>query len=117
MKNLRNILLGLLSIIAYTSCDDQLDINPRQLVATSEVLVNEENLTSVLFGAYAGLKGTFGTNEGGELYGGDFNPHQRDAGSRRQRCLGRFLLYLQGGVQQRDDHHQPHDPGQLDPGI
>ncbi|MEM9326411.1 MAG: RagB/SusD family nutrient uptake outer membrane protein [Bacteroidota bacterium] len=60
-------------LIATISCDDQLDVSPRQFVATDEVLVNEENLTSVLFGAYAGLKGTFGTNEAGELYGGDFN--------------------------------------------
>ncbi len=60
-------------VIVLIACDGKLDIEPRQRIKSDLVLVNEQNLEAVLFGAYAGLKGTFGTNEGGELFGGDFN--------------------------------------------
>ncbi|MEN7550892.1 RagB/SusD family nutrient uptake outer membrane protein [Rapidithrix thailandica] len=61
------------TMLLLTACDSQLDIKPRQLIKTEEVLVDEGNLQLVLISAYTGLKGTFGTNEAGELYGGDFN--------------------------------------------
>ncbi|MDN5205188.1 RagB/SusD family nutrient uptake outer membrane protein [Fulvivirgaceae bacterium BMA10] len=73
MKKYNKYIALLFVISAFFSCDSKLDIEPRQTLSTDVVLTNEENLEAVLFGAYAGLKGTFGTNEGGELFGGDFN--------------------------------------------
>lgn len=73
MKIYNKYIALLFLITTLISCDSKLDIEPRQTIKTDLVLVDEQNLEAVLFGAYAGLKGTFGTNEGGELYGGDFN--------------------------------------------
>ena len=73
MKSIINKAIAMTVVLLMVACDGQLDVEPRQTLASSSVLVNEENLTSVLFGAYAGIKGTFGVGEGGELLGGDAN--------------------------------------------
>ncbi|MCV9389039.1 RagB/SusD family nutrient uptake outer membrane protein [Reichenbachiella ulvae] len=70
---MKNIKIYILVVLVFTlSCDDKLNIEPRQVLDSDLVWVNEENLEAVLFGAYAGMKGTFGNNEGGEMYGGDY---------------------------------------------
>ncbi len=73
MKNLNLYLIMIVAGCLVPSCDGKLDIEPRQELATELVFVNEANLRSALVGAYSAIKGSFGDNEGGELYGGDFN--------------------------------------------
>lgn len=59
--------------LMFTACDKQLDIDPIQSVTEDKVLTTSEGIQNILNGAYSGIKGTLGTNEGGELYGSEFN--------------------------------------------
>jgi starch-binding outer membrane protein, SusD/RagB family len=55
------------------SCDSLLDIDPKQNINAETAITSGDDVQLLLISAYEGIKGTFGTNEGGELWGGDFN--------------------------------------------
>ena len=63
----------LLTGFMYTSCDKYLDIEPRQEISAGSAITTGEDVQLLLISAYEGIKGTFGSNEGGELWGGGFN--------------------------------------------
>ena len=63
----------LLTGFMFTSCDKYLDIEPRQEISAETAITTGEDVQLLLISAYEGIKGTFGTNEGGELWGGGFN--------------------------------------------
>jgi tetratricopeptide (TPR) repeat protein len=63
----------LLAGFTITSCDKYLDIEPRQQINAETAINNAEDVQLLLISAYEGIKGTYGTNEGGELLGGSFN--------------------------------------------
>jgi hypothetical protein len=63
----------LLTGFMLASCDKYLDIEPRQEINAETAINNAEDLQQLLISAYEGIKGTRGTSEGGELYGGSFN--------------------------------------------
>jgi hypothetical protein len=67
------IMVVLLTGFMLTSCDKYLDIEPKQQINAETAINNAEDLQLVLISAYEGIKGTRGTSEGGELYGGSFN--------------------------------------------
>ena len=76
------------------ACQKELDLTPRQYLPSEEVFTSSENVVSVLIGAYSDIKGTFGTNEGGELYGGDLNVMSELLGSEGDvRWGGSFAVY------------------------
>ncbi len=63
----------LLTGFMVTSCDKYLDIEPRQQISAETAISNGEDVQLLLISAYEGIKGTFGSNESGELWGGGFN--------------------------------------------
>jgi hypothetical protein len=73
MKNIKFIILHFITITLLIACDKKLDIKPKQSVVADAILTTSDGIINLLHGAYSGIKGTYGTNEGGELYGGHFN--------------------------------------------
>ncbi len=75
MKRKQYISVGMIltALLLGVACQNELEITPRQALPTDDVFTSSDNVVAVLIGAYSDIKGTFGTNEGGELYGGDFN--------------------------------------------
>jgi starch-binding outer membrane protein, SusD/RagB family len=73
MKNIQLIILQFIAIAIFTACDKKLDLQPYQSVEADKILTTSDGIINLLHGAYSGIKGTYGTNEGGELYGGHFN--------------------------------------------
>jgi len=63
----------LLTGFILTSCDKYLDIEPKQQVNAESAINSADDVQLLLISAYEGIKGTRGTNEGGELLGGSFN--------------------------------------------
>ncbi|MCK4962657.1 MAG: RagB/SusD family nutrient uptake outer membrane protein, partial [Anaerolineales bacterium] len=63
----------LLTGFIATSCDKYLDIEPRQEINAETAINSGDDVQLLLISAYEGIKGTFGSNEGGELWGGGFN--------------------------------------------
>ena len=63
----------LLTGFIATSCDKYLDIEPKQQISAETAINTGEDVQLLLISAYEGIKGTLGTNEGGELWGGGFN--------------------------------------------
>jgi tetratricopeptide (TPR) repeat protein len=63
----------LLTGFMVTSCDKYLDIQPRQEISAETAIKSGEDVQLLLISAYEGIKGTYGNNEGGELWGGGFN--------------------------------------------
>lgn len=63
----------LLAGFMLPSCDKYLDIDPKQQVNADGAIETADDVQLVLVSAYEGIKGTRGTSEGGELYGGAFN--------------------------------------------
>lgn len=54
MKNLKYILL---SLVVFSGCDDELDINPQGLITNDLIVFNSETVSNSLTGAYAILDG------------------------------------------------------------
>ena len=71
--NVKFLIAVLLTGFMVTSCDSYLDIEPRQEVSAESAITTGEDVQLLLISAYEGIKGTFGSNESGELYGGGFN--------------------------------------------
>ncbi len=71
--SVKYITVVLLTGFMLTSCDKYLDIEPRQEINAETAINNADDLQLLLISAYEGIKGTRGTSEGGELYGGSFN--------------------------------------------
>ena len=71
----KNKFITILFVLALliSACDKKLDIEPQQDVGEGVILSNHDGIQNLLNGAYSGIKGTFGTNEAGELYGAEFN--------------------------------------------
>jgi len=67
------MIVVLLTGFMFTSCDKYLDIEPRQQISAETAINTGEDVQLLLISAYEGIKGTFGTNESGELWGGGFN--------------------------------------------
>ena len=63
----------LLAGVLITACDKYLDIEPRQEINAETAINNADDVQLLLISAYTGIKGTYGSNEGGELLGGSFN--------------------------------------------
>lgn len=59
--------------LLFSACGEKLNIEPKQSVGEDVVLTTSDGIKNLLFGAYAGVKGTVGANESGELYGSEFN--------------------------------------------
>lgn len=72
-KTFKYLILFLLLVAGSMSCTNKLDIDPQQSVGEGIIINSSDGVINLLYGAYSGIKGTLGTNEGGELYGGDFN--------------------------------------------
>lgn len=70
---LKYMIAVLLTGFIVTSCDKYLDIEPRQEVSAETAITSGDDVQLLLISAYEGIKGTFGTNESGELWGGGFN--------------------------------------------
>lgn len=79
MKDIRNKSIYTLMLMTVAmACNDQLDIKPQQSISSEQALSSSENVETVLVSAYSEMGGQFGVasdgrDEGGELYGGDFN--------------------------------------------
>lgn len=73
MNYLRFIIAGIITVLIFSACDSKLDVQPRQSVEDNKILTTSEGIINILNGAYSGIKGTVGANEGGELWGGHFN--------------------------------------------
>lgn len=75
MKNITIKSLLAVFLIAFTavSCDSLLDIEPRQQINVETAIKTVDDVQLLLISAYEGIKGTLGSNEGGELWGGNFN--------------------------------------------
>ncbi len=73
ISTLLYICLACLALMLFPSCDDELDIQPRQGLESDQVFTSPSNLEAALNGAYSEIKGAFGASFAGELYGGDFN--------------------------------------------
>jgi tetratricopeptide (TPR) repeat protein len=75
MKNtyVKYMIAVLLTGFMFTSCDKYLDIKPRQEISAETAITSGDDVQLLLISAYEGIKGTFGNNEGGELWGGGFN--------------------------------------------
>jgi len=73
MKKYKYIILLIITSVIVTACDSKLNVEPRQSVVSEAILSSSDGIINLLNGAYSGIKGTIGTNEGGELYGSDFN--------------------------------------------
>ena len=75
MKNTYLKSLAAIFIIACMaiSCDSFLDIEPKQNINAETAIKTGDDVQLLLISAYEGIKGTLGGNEGGELWGGDFN--------------------------------------------
>lgn len=75
--NIKHKLIILLLAGLPLSCEEGLDIDPKQSIGSNVALSTSENVVSVLMSAYAELGGQYnsynGATEGGEIYGGDFN--------------------------------------------
>jgi hypothetical protein len=67
------VTLLLLAGFIITACDRYLDIEPRQQINAETAINNADDVQLLLISAYEGIKGTYGSNEGGELLGGSFN--------------------------------------------
>lgn len=67
------ILTLLLVFIGFTACDKQLDVEPKSFISSDVALNDGNDVALLMVSAYEGIKGTIGANEGGEMYGGDFN--------------------------------------------
>ncbi|WP_300441110.1 RagB/SusD family nutrient uptake outer membrane protein [Christiangramia sp.] len=65
MKKIFNSIFGLFIILAFSGCDDKLDIEPRQSISVSTAISTGENVKNILIGVY---------NETGQSasYGGYF---------------------------------------------
>lgn len=72
-KTYKYLILFLLLVAGSMSCTNKLDIDPQQSVGEDIIINSSDGVINLLYGAYSGIKGTSGANEGGELYGGDFN--------------------------------------------
>mgnify|MGYP001813989941 CR=1 FL=1 len=73
-KNIVKYMIAvLLTGFMYTSCDKYLEIEPRQQISAETAINSGEDVQLLLISAYEGIKGTFGNNESGELWGGGFN--------------------------------------------
>ncbi len=75
MKNITIKSLLAVMLIAFTavSCDSLLDIEPKQRINAETAIETGDDVQLLLISAYEGIKGTLGNNEGGELWGGNFN--------------------------------------------
>jgi tetratricopeptide (TPR) repeat protein len=78
LKNMKKIYVKymiavLLTGFMLTSCDKYLDIEPRQEISAETAITSGDDVQLLLISAYEGIKGTYGNNEGGELWGGGFN--------------------------------------------
>lgn len=70
---LKYMIAVLLTGFIVTSCDKYLDIEPRQEISAETAITSGDDVQLLLISAYEGIKGTFGSNESGELWGGGFN--------------------------------------------
>ena len=75
MKNiyLKSLVAVLFFACTVMSCDSYLDIEPKQQINAETAIKTGDDVQLLLISAYEGIKGTLGTNEGGELWGGSFN--------------------------------------------
>ncbi len=71
--SIKYMIMVLLAGFTLTSCDKYLDIEPKQQINAETAIQSGEDVQLLLISAYEGIKGTRGTSEGGELYGGSFN--------------------------------------------
>ena len=71
--SVKYMIMVLLAGFMLTSCDKYLDIEPKQQINAETAIQSGEDVQLLLISAYEGIKGTRGTAEGGELYGGSFN--------------------------------------------
>jgi len=67
------MIMVLLAGFVLTACDKYLDIEPKQQINAESAINSTDDVQLLLISAYEGIKGTRGTNEGGELLGGSFN--------------------------------------------
>lgn len=96
MKRYQSVIICLAALWLVAACQNDLEITPRQNLPTDQVFTSSDNVVSVLIGAYTDIKGTSGTNEGGELYGGDFNLISELLGSDGDVLwFGSFSTYLE----------------------
>lgn len=72
-RYIKSLLAIIVVAILAVSCDSYLDIEPRQQINAETAIETGDDVQLLLISAYEGIKGTFGTNEGGELWGGAFN--------------------------------------------
>ncbi|MFC2113426.1 RagB/SusD family nutrient uptake outer membrane protein, partial [Bacteroidota bacterium] len=70
---IKSVIMVLLAGFMLTSCDKYLDIEPKQQINAESAINSADDVQLLLISAYEGIKGTRGTAEGGELYGGAFN--------------------------------------------
>ena len=75
MKNtyVKSLIVVLLIAYASISCDSFLDIEPKQQINAETAIKTGDDVQLLLISSYEGIKGTFGSGEGGELWGGSFN--------------------------------------------
>ncbi|KKL75759.1 hypothetical protein LCGC14_2051670 [marine sediment metagenome] len=71
--SIKYMIMVLLAGFTLTSCDKYLDIEPKQQINAETAIQSGEDVQLLLISAYEGIKGTRGTSEAGELYGGSFN--------------------------------------------
>jgi len=69
----RYAIMILFSGLVFSACESILDVNPEQAISSDKALTDADGVKNLLTAAYEGIKGTYGSNEGGEMYGGTFN--------------------------------------------
>ena len=71
----KNKFITILFVMALilSACDEKLNLEPKQSVGEDVIITTSDGIQNLLYGAYSGIKGTTGANEGGELFGSEFN--------------------------------------------
>lgn len=59
MKNIKIIIIGLLTLFLLNACDKQLDIEPQQSMDAEKALLTSDNIKATLTGAYVGVRGRY----------------------------------------------------------